>query len=59
MKFSKRIKLTYKYFKSLGKRPKPTKVPQSMSDIKIRPDVFAFLTCPNPVLPSEKEKCTK
>jgi len=52
MKFTKRIKLTYKYYKSLGiRKPKKT---QKMSDLSIRPDVYAFLTAPQPVLESEK-----
>ena len=51
MKLVKKIKLTYQYYKSLGKKKKP----QSSSDLNIRSDVYAFLTCPEPVIPGEKE----
>ena len=42
MELVKKIKLTYQYYKSLGKKKKP----QSSSDLNIRSDVYAFLTCP-------------
>ena len=51
MKLVKKIKLTYQYYKSLGKKKKP----QSSSDLNIRSDVYAFLTYPEPVIPGEKE----
>ena len=50
MKLVKKIKLTYQYYKSLGKKKKP----QSSSDLNIRSDVYAFLTCPEPIKPGEK-----
>ncbi len=59
MNFLKRIKLTYEYFKSLGKKQAPAKPTQSTSDIKIRPDVFAFLTYPYPIPPSESAHGTE
>ena len=46
MELVKKIKLTYQYYKSLGKKKKP----QSSSDLNIRSDVYAFLTCPEPVI---------
>lgn len=49
MKFIEKLKKTYAYYKALGKKKKP----QEIYDVKIRPDYYAFLTCPNPVLPSE------
>lgn len=51
MKLKEKLKLTYKYYRSLGKKKEK---PQEIKDLKIRPDVFAFLTCPEPILPSEK-----
>ena len=50
MELVKKIKLTYQYYKSLGKKKKP----QSSFDLNIRSDVYAFLTCPEPVIPGEK-----
>ncbi|MBQ0083845.1 MAG: hypothetical protein KBS52_03660 [Clostridiales bacterium] len=47
-----KIKKTCRYYRSLSKKSSPKK----MSDIKIRPDAYAFLTCPEPVLPSEKKE---
>ena len=38
MELVKKIKLTYQYYKSLGKK----KTPQSSSDLNIRSDVYAF-----------------
>lgn len=53
MKFFQKLKLAYKYYRSLGKKKEK---PQEIKDLKIRPDAFAFLTCPRPILPSEKNK---
>lgn len=50
MKLVKKIKLTYQYYKSLKKKKRP----QNITDLNIRSDVYAFLTCPEPVIPSEK-----
>lgn len=55
MKLVKKFKLTYQYYKSLEKKKKP----QNISDLNIRSDVYAFLTCPEPVIPSEEKKRTK
>lgn len=55
MKFVKKIKLTYQHYKSLEKKKRP----QNITDLNIRSDVYAFLTCPEPVIPSEKKECTK
>ena len=55
MKFVKKIKLTYQHYKSLEKK----KSPQNITVLNIRSDVYAFLTCPEPVIPSEKKECTK
>ncbi len=52
MKFIEKIKKTYAYYKSLGKEEQK---PQEFSDLNIRPDTFAFLTAPYPILPNEKE----
>lgn len=48
----KKLKLTYKYYRSLGKKKGKQ---QEIKNLKIRPDVYAFLTCPEPILPSEKK----
>ena len=54
MNFFKRLKLTRAYFKSLGKKEqKNTETEPVLTSI--RPDYFAFLTCPYPVLPGEKK----
>lgn len=53
MKFFEKFKKTYKFYKSLGKNSEQSQI----SEVKIRPDAIAFLTCPYPVLESEKEKC--
>lgn len=53
MKFFEKLKKTYKFYKSLGKNSEQSQI----SEVKIRPDAIAFLTCPYPVLESEKEKC--
>lgn len=42
MKLVKKINLTYQYYKSLGKKKRP----QNITDLNIRSDVYAFLTCP-------------
>ena len=52
MKFFEKLKKTVAYYKSLGK-VKPPK-PQNIGDLNIRPDYVAFLTCPYPVMKSEK-----
>lgn len=52
MKFFEKLKKTFAYYKSLGK-VKPTK-PQNIGDLNVRPDYVAFLTCPYPVINSEK-----
>ena len=52
VKFFEKLKKTYKFYKSLGKNSKLSK----KTEVKIRPDAIAFLTCPYPVLESEKEK---
>lgn len=51
MKFFEKLKKVYAYYKELGKEEKP----QKLADLDIRPDYYAFLTAPYPVLPSEKE----
>ena len=51
MKFFEKIKKAYAYYKELDKENEP----QKLCDLKIRPDYFAFLTAPYPVLPNEKE----
>ena len=51
MSIFEKLKRTYHYYRSLGKKKEK---PQEMKDLKIRPDVYAFLTCPEPILPSEK-----
>lgn len=52
VKFFEKIKKTYKYYKSLDKNSKQSQI----AEVKIRPDTIAFLTCPSPVLESEKEE---
>lgn len=52
MSIFEKLKRTYRYYRSLGKKKEK---PQEMKDLKIRPDVYAFLTCREPVLPSEKK----
>ncbi|MCQ2451349.1 MAG: hypothetical protein MJ080_05185 [Clostridia bacterium] len=52
MSVFEKIKKTCRYYKSLGKKAEKL---QQMSDLKIRSDVYAFLTCPEPILPSEKK----
>ena len=52
MKFFEKLKKTYKFYKSLGKNSKQLQ----KTEVKIRPDAIAFLTCPSPVLKSEKEE---
>ena len=52
MKLLKKLKLTYRYYKSLGKKKKP----QNTADLKIRSDAYAFLTCPRAVREDGKEK---
>ena len=52
MNFFEKLKKTFAYYKSLGK-VKPSK-PQDIDNLKIRPDYVAFLTCPYPVIKSEK-----
>ena len=52
MKFFEKLKKTFAYYKSLGK-VKPTK-PQNIGDLSVRLDYVAFLTCPYPVINSEK-----
>ena len=51
MKLVKKIKLTYQYYKSLGKKKKP----QSSSDLNIRSDVYAFCHSRNRLYPAKKE----
>ena len=53
MSIFERIKKTCRYYKSFGKKAEK---PQQMSELKIRSDVYAFLTCPEPILPSEKRR---
>lgn len=53
MSIFEKLKRTYKYYRLLGKKKGK---PQEMKDLKIRPDVYAFLTCPEPILPSEKKE---
>lgn len=52
MKLFKKLKLTYKYYKSLGEKKKP----QNTANLKIRSDAYAFLTCPRSVLEDSEEK---
>lgn len=52
MKFFEKLKKTYRYYKSLGKNSKQLQ----KEEVKIRADAIAFLTCPSPVLKSEKEE---
>ena len=52
MKFFEKLKKTVAYYKSLDK-VKPTK-PQDIGKLNVRPDYVAFLTCPYPVINSEK-----
>lgn len=52
MTFIKKLKMTCKYYKSLGMKKKP----QNKADLKIRHDAYAFLTCPRPVAEDGKEK---
>lgn len=52
MTFIKKLKMTYKYYKSLGMKKKP----QNMEDLKIRHDAYAFLTCPRPVAEDSEEE---
>ena len=52
MKFFEKLKRTYKYYKSLGK--KPAKKTDS-AGFEVRPDYIAFLTCPYPVLEGEQK----
>ena len=52
MNFFEKLKKTFAYYKSLGK-VKPSK-PQEIGNLNIRPDYVAFLTCPYPVIASEK-----
>lgn len=55
MKLVKKIKLTYQYYKSLGKKKKP----QSSSDLNIRSDVYAFFDLPGTGYTRRKKKRTK
>ena len=56
-RFIEKLKLTYAYYKSLDRaESKPERVnPQPMDELNIRPDVFAFLTCPG-TLECEKKQ---
>ena len=54
MKFFEKLKKTFAYYKSLDK-VKPQKS-QDIGDLNIRPDYVAFLTCPYPVIKSERGK---
>ena len=49
--FLDRIKKTVRFYKSLSKKRKG---PPAGEKAAIRPDAVAFLTCPYPVLESEK-----
>ena len=49
MKFFEKIKKTFAHYKSLDKVK-----PQNIGELNIRPDYVAFLTCPYPVIKSEK-----
>lgn len=53
MSIFEKLKRTYRYYRSLGKKKGKQ---QEMKNLKIRSDVYAFLTCPDPVLPSEKRR---
>ena len=50
--FFEKLKKTFAYYKSLDKI-KPSK-PQDIGELNIRSDYVAFLTCPYPVIKSEK-----
>ncbi len=54
MKFLKKLKKTYKYYKSLDKKERERKEKEQVNP-KLTADAFAFLTCPRPVLESEKQ----
>ncbi len=53
MKFFKKLKKTYEYYKTLGKKDGERKEKEQVNP-KLTADAFAFLTCPRPVLESEK-----
>ena len=49
--FIERIRKTVRFYRSLSRKPD---MPAD-AEAKIRPDAVAFLTCPYPVLESEKK----
>ena len=53
LKFIEKIKLTYKYYKSLGTKNRIKNEVQNHSKVSVRSDVYAFLTYPG-VLPEER-----